>query len=230
MFLNTLKFSFIVINLLLVVSCSSKSESSDELAKNYFYPNEPKPYVYVFQDSLNPVFEMFERIVTYQDPWGEHRLIERYNSNFMLIESYDVLVDHDYKVLNHVLYHGTKEIIAKISDSTFMPWQGKANFSSSFPGTVDSIYFTMTNKRSLQEKKGGFIWNKEQLSTRLFLDSIYTLAVDLKNQKEKILTTVAIHEFAKGLGRVRIQSTVGEYNLVLINKISEEDWQKMVTN
>jgi hypothetical protein len=160
---------------------------------------------------------------------GEHLLIERYNSNFTLVESYDMLVEKEYKVINHKLYDGEREITAQIKDSTFMPWSGSGIFSSNFPSTADSIVFSMKNKRSLNEREGSFVWNKKLLETKIFTDSIYTIAYDLKNQREKNGSAVAYHEFAEGIGRVRIKTSDGKSNLILVKIISEGDWKRIIT-
>jgi hypothetical protein len=217
--------------LLLSVSFSACKRTNDgtELAQKFMYPYSDAPYVYVFQDSLDPFFEMFERIVTYYDPLGNHLLIERYNSNFMLLESYDLLYDRNFQVFNHILYFGQSQIIAQVSDSTFVPWQGSGVFSSSFKGTADGIMFQMKNNKSLVEERGVFSWNGEELATLQVLDSISTIAVDLNNNLEKPASTVAIHEFAEGIGRVRIRTLDGSSNLVLKAIISESDWKKLIT-
>jgi len=210
-------------------ACKNDTKNTQELQQKYFYPASDAPYIYVFQDSLDPFFEMFERIVSYYDPLGKHLLIERYNANFNLVESYDLLVDKDYKVLNHILYNGATQIVAQISDSTFMPWGGKGTFASSFPGAVDSILFSLTNKRSLNSEMSQFLWEDKPRSTLVFTDSIYSLAVDLKNQREKAVSAVAYHEFAEGLGRVRIRTADGKSNLILTQILTQDEWKKLVT-
>lgn len=215
--------------LTVLFSSCNRPNSSVELAQKFMYPEAAQPYIYVFQDSLDPFFEMFERVVTYNDPLGNHLLIERYNSNFVLLESYDLLYDKDYQVFNHILYFGQSQIIAQVSDSTFVPWAGKGAFASSFQGTAEGIMFTMRNNKSLIQERGSFNWNGEQLATLCVLDSISTLAIDLKNNLEKPASTVAIHEFAEGLGRVRIRTADGSSNLVLKAILSESDWKNVIT-
>lgn len=197
--------------------------------ETFFYPKSAQPYVYVFQDSLDPFFEMFERVITFYDPLGEHMLIERYNANFTLVESYDLLSENNYVVHNHTLYHNGKPIIAHVVDSSFVPWKGTGVFSSTFPGSVDSIMFSLKNKRSMNNEFGNFHWKEEKLETRIVTDSIFTLAIDLKNQKEKSQSVVAFHEFAQGLGRVRIKTADGKSNLVLQKILTDDEWLKLIT-
>ncbi len=217
--------------LLLSVSLSACNRKNDgaELVQKFMYPYSDVPYVYVFQDSLDPFFEMFERIVTYYDPLGNHLLIERYNSNFMLLESYDLLYDKDFQVFNHVLYFGQSQIIAQVGDSIFVPWQGSGVFSSSFKGTTEGIMFQMKNNKSLIQERGSFNWNGGKLLTLQVLDSISTVAIDVRNNREQPASTVAVHEFAEGLGRVRIRTLDGSSNLVLKAVLSESDWKKLIT-
>lgn len=226
------KLHFLLLGLsVFMVSLSSCKRSDDalELSKQFMYPQADQPYIYVFQDSLDPFFEMFERVITYYDPLGNHLLIERYNSNFVLLESYDLLYDKNYQVFNHILYVGQSQVIAEVSDSTFIPWTGNGVFASSFQGTTDGIMFKMRNNRSLIPERGSFTWNDEKLITLQVLDSINTVAIDLKNNLKKPASTVAIHEFAEGLGRVRIRTLDGSSNLVLKAILSESDWKKVIT-
>ena len=213
----------------LFMGCKNDTSNKVIDAKAFFYPSSNAPYVYIFQDSLDPFYEMFERIITYHDPSGEHRVIQRYNANFDLVEAYDILVDKNYKVLTHTLYSGNREIPAQVHDSVFMPWTGSGIFSSSFPGAVDSIMFTLRNKRHLTDEQGSFELSENQYETRIFVDSIYTLAIDLKNKKEKAQSAVAYHEFAKDLGRVRIRTADGASILVLVKILSDEDWKRLIT-
>jgi hypothetical protein len=225
-------FFFILIGMgLLTISLSSckRTNNATELAQRFMYPQSDEPFVYIFQDSLDPFFEMFERVITYYDPLGNHLLIERYNANFILLESYDLLYDKNYQVFNHILYFGQSQIIAEVKDSVFVPWEGKGVFSTTFQGTTDGVFFKMQNKRLLLDEKGSFEWNGTKLVTLQVLDSISTLAIDLKNNREKPASTQAIHEFAEGLGRVRIRTLDGSSNLVLKAIISDADWKKMVT-
>lgn len=210
-------------------ACKTDKTDARELQQTYFYPASDQPYVYIYQDSIDPYFELFERIVTYHDPLGKHLLIERYNANFTLVESFDLLAERDFQVLNHILYSGNKQIVAEITDSTFMPWHGKGTFASNFPGSVDSILFYLQNKRSLLAASAHFVWDNETRATRIFTDSIFSIALDLKNQKEKAVSAVAFHEFAAGLGRVRIRTADGKSNLVLKKILSEDEWKTLIT-
>lgn len=227
--IKLIHFSFALSIFALAFSSCKPKEKTENLSLTFMYPKSSTPYVYVFQDSLNPFFEMFERIVTYYDPLGNHLLIERYNANFVLVEAYDLLYDKNYQVFNHLLYFGTSEIIAQVSDSTFVPWEGSGIFASSFQGTVDSIMFVMHNKRSLMSERGTFEWKGEKIATLQMVDSIQTMAIDLKNKREKPASVVAIHEFAEGMGRVRIRTLDGTSNLVLKAVLTEDEWKKLIT-
>jgi hypothetical protein len=226
---NLIFHAALCLSVVIFTTCTNQNKKAIELAEKYFYPASASPYVLIFHDSLDPFYEMFERVVTHYDPWGEHRLIERYNANFVLIESCDILVDKNYKVHNHVLYSENREIVAQISDSTFMPWDGCGKFTSTFPGAVDTIIFTLSNKRSLNRENGSFEYEGKKLTTKIFTDSISTIAMDLKNKREKVQSAVAYHEFAEGIGRVRIRSADGKFNLVLQKVLSEDEWKRLIT-
>lgn len=223
------QYSLLALFFVFISSCQDGEKEASVLESTYFYPRTDSPVVYIYQDSLNPIYELFERIIPYYDPLGQHLLIERYNANFQLIEAYDLLADQGHKVFNHILYANENQIMATITDSTFMPWSGKGKFSSSFPSTVDSIMFSMVNNRSLSSETGNFDWEGKTLKTRIFVDSISTLIIDLKNKREKPMNAVARHEFAEGIGRVRIQLIDGTSNLVLVGILSEKDWNVLRT-
>jgi hypothetical protein len=156
-------------------------------------------------------------------------LLERYNHNFQLVEAYLLSYDKQFQVMSHMLYSNAIEIPTSIKDSTFMPFDGDGVFSTSFPGMVDSIVFHLRNVRQRLDERGSFQWESQNLETIKFSDSIYAVAVDLKNQLERVDKTKAIHHFAKGLGRVITETEDKSSVLVLRKILTEEEWKYIIT-
>lgn len=226
------KIAFWLFGFLILVFCACNSNTENQSSSDFvefMYPERAEPYIYVFQDSLNPFYEMFERVITRSVGGQKQMLIERYNYNFQLVEAYLLSYDHHFKVLNHALYNGASEIPTTITDSTFMPYEGRGVFTTSFPGTNDSIMFSMKNVRQRLEEQGVFDWEGETLTTIQFSDSIFTLAADIKNRLEQSQNAVAIHHFAKGLGRVMITMRDDSSILILKRILTEAQWKKIIT-
>jgi hypothetical protein len=220
-------FGFLI---LVLVSCKSTTEKQNiSDFHEFMYPEHAEPYIYVYQDSLNPFYEMFERVITRNFGGQKQMLIERYNYNFQLVEAYLLAYDNHFKVLNHALYNGPSEIPTTVTDSVFMPYDGRGVFATSFPGTNDSIMFSMKNVRNRIEKQGVFEWEGETFTTIQFSDSIYTLAADIKNRLEQEQNAVAIHHFAKGMGRVMITMSDDSSILILKRILTEAQWKKIIT-
>lgn len=221
-------FSGFLISVLCACNNNTENQNSSDFLE-FMYPERAEPYIYVFQDSLNPFYEMFERVITRSIGGQKQMLIERYNYNFQLVEVYLLSYDNHFNVLNHALYNGASEIPTAITDSTFMPYDGRGVFATSFPGTNDSIVFSMKNVRQRLEEQDVFEWEGQTLKTIQFSDSIFTLAADIKNRLEQSQNAVAIHHFAKGLGRVMITMRDDSSILILKRILTEAQWKKIIT-
>lgn len=218
--------------LTLVISCTPQKEDFEEsFFFPYFYAVQDEPLIYVYQDSLNPMFEVFERVFTTEDTInGKTIWLERYNSAFRLLETYQFSYDRDLKVNNHTVSNGKLYISSEIRDSIFFPFFGDtAHFSSTFPSMTDSIVFHLDSKKSLQKEKGNFTWNDKRLETVQVTDSIKYYAVDLRNKKEKVTETIGVTTYAKGMGKVHIKSANGKVNLRLTRILTEEEWKFIIT-
>jgi len=212
------------------ISCTNKTDQNVNFSfEEFMYPEKAEPYVYVYQDSLNPIYEMFERVITKNVGGSKQMLVERYNYNFQLVEAYLLSYENQFQVLNHVLYMGSHEIPTMIADSVFMPYNTRGVFETSFPSTTDSIMFSMRNVRHKLADQCIFIWEGQNLPTMRFVDSIFTLAIDMKNEKEQAQNGVAIHHFAKGVGRVMIAMEDNSSILVLKKVLSEDQWKNIIT-
>jgi hypothetical protein len=223
-----LKYSLILTLLLTLIACSDKNVKEIPFLE-YYYPFDSEPKVYVYQDSLNPLYEVFERVFTVEDPMGKHLWIERYNTNFSLTETVEILATDKLNVRNHLIgVRGNLES-AVVRDSLFFPSFGTSIFSSTFPSNNDTIVFHYEIKRTLQDKKGIFNWEDKTLETINTLDSVKAYIIDVKNEKEKVNLSLAKSVYAKGLGKVQVFSLNGAVNLQLKRVLTDEEWKFIVT-
>lgn len=222
----------IVVLVLLFASCNNDTQNTLEKSEylDFFYPYNPEPKVYVYQDSINPMFEVFERVFTTEDELlGKHLWIERYNSNFMLTETIELVSSKNLNVYNHLISVRGDLYNGEVRDSSFFPFFGACHFSSTFPSNIDTIAFHYDNRRSISEEKGNFLWNGKNLKTITVLDSIKTYAIDTKNKKEKMTSSIAKTVYAEGLGKVQVKSLNGKVNLKLTRILSDSEWTFIVT-
>ena len=227
-----MKFSLFTLSLFALFACTSNTNQVADDHENlaYFYPFHTSPVVYVYQDSLSPMFEIFERIfVTEDELMGKHLWIERYNSNFILTETIEMVQLHNYNVYNHLVGIRGDLYNAEIRDSSFFPLTKATHFSSTFPSNVDSIAFHYEIKRSVLNQNGTVNWNDTELNSLTTIDSITTFAIDVKNRKEKKNTSVSNTIYAKGIGKIQVKSQNGNVNLKLTKILTDEEWKYVIT-
>ncbi len=218
--------------ILLIASCTDETkqtlENNDNLA--FFYPFNNEPKIYVYQDSINPMFEVFERVFTTEDTLlGKHLWIERYNGNFKLTETIELVYEKNLNVYNHLVGVRGDLYNAEVRDSSFFPFFGTSHFSSTFPSNIDTIAFHFDNRRTLTDEKGTFEWNDNKLKTITVLDTIKTYAIDTKNKKEKMNSSIAKSIYAEGIGKVQVKSVNGKVNLKLTRILSDPEWKHIIT-
>jgi len=216
----------------LIASCTNDKKKTLENNENlaFFYPFNSEPKIYVYQDSINPMFETFERIFTTEDKLlGKHLWIERYNANFKLTETIEMVYEKNLNVYNHLVGVRGDLYNAEIRDSSYFPFFGKSHFSSTFPSNIDTIAFHYDSKRTLTDEKGFFHWNDEKLKTISVLDSIKTYAIDTKNKKEKMNSSIAKTIYAEGIGKVQVRSLNGKVNLKLTRILTDAEWKHIIT-
>jgi hypothetical protein len=214
---------------LLAVGCKSGDSVEEQGMMDYFYPLSAEPVVYVYQDVNNPLYEVFERVFVTEDVLGKHFWIERYNTEFMLTETTELLVDKQLRVHNHLVGVRGDLRNAEVKDSTYYPFFGPSHFSSLFPSNVDTISFYLDMRRSLTNEKGTFAWEDKELETIVVIDSLKNYMIDTKNRREKVTQTVGRTSFAKGLGKVYVESADGQFALKLARILTDKEWRFVVT-
>lgn len=196
----------------------------------FFYPFNTEPKIYVYQDSINPMFETFERVFVTEDTLlGKHLWIERYNANFNLIETVELLYHKNLNVYNHLVAVRGDLYNAEVRDSSFFPFFGTSHFSSTFPSNIDTIAFHFDSRRKLTDEKGVYNWNDKQFKTITVLDTIKTYAIDTKNKKEKMNSSIAKTIYAEGIGKVQVKSLNGKVNLRLTRILTDPEWRNIIT-
>lgn len=220
----------VVIALLLALFSCQQDGKNDLEFMPYFYEADSSPKIYVYQDSLNPLFEVFERVFVVEDEVnGKVVWIEKYNMNYRLLETFQFSMKHDLHVMNHLVSAKGKLINAELRDSTYYPLLGQSHFSSTFPSNVDSLIFHYDMKRSLLDKKNHFVFDDKAIETIFIQDTITTYAIDIRNQLEKKSQSISTTQFAKGIGKVQTTSANGKVNLRLTRILSEEEWKYIST-
>lgn len=222
----------IAVLILLFASCSDNNKKTLDNNENlaFFYPFNNEPKIYVYQDSLNPMFEVFERVFTTDDTLlGKHLWIERYNANFRLTETIELVYEKNLNVYNHLVGVRGDLYNAEVRDSSFFPFFGTSHFSSTFPSNIDTIAFHYDSRRSLSDEKSVFQWNDKELKTIVVLDTIKTYAIDTKNKKEKMSSSIAKSIYAEGIGKVQVKSVNGKVNLKLTRILTEAEWKHIIT-
>ena len=158
-----MKFLAILFFFLLLFSCQNKEKTKEEKLtisniKDHFYPYDTVPKIYVYRDVVGGLEEKFHRVYALQDQEGKHVIVEIYSSDFRIIEA----LNYDYSTLlykDHMVVNRNKEKTkADLIKNKAFPSDDKsiAEFSSRFPGHLDSSLIIKEIKRK---------WNKNQVNT-----------------------------------------------------------------
>jgi hypothetical protein len=94
---------------------------------------------------------------------------------------------------------------------------------------VDTISFYLDMRRTLTKEKGTFQWEEKELETIVVVDSLKNYMIDTKNRREKVTHTVGRTSFAKGLGKVYVESADGQFVLKLARILTDKEWKFVVT-
>lgn len=227
--LNRMKYVVFFTLIMALLSCKTDGISDKELMQ-FFYSADNSPKIYVYQDSINPLFEVFERVFVVEDEInGKIFWIEKYNADYRLMETHQFSYNNNMDVLNHLVLVRGDLYNAEVRDSTFFPIHGQSHFSSTFPSNRDSIIFHYDMKRTLLSDKKTHTFNKQDFIAIEVIDSIASYAIDFRNELEKKTESVAITTYAQGLGKVQTKSNNGKVNLKLTRVLTDEEWKFIIT-
>jgi hypothetical protein len=225
-----LRFLFLGLVPILFYGCSPKPEFKS-LNPNapYFYPLQSEPQVYLYRDIANGLQEEFHRVYTITDQAGDHIIIERYSSDFRILEALNYNID-SLNVLDHMVINRfqQKEKAFIYKNGLFpMDLNEELWFASKFSGLTDSTVILYEKKRKFLEKKSTIILEKKS-KTLVFSDKIIQTVLNPYTRKESTNQAEMISLFAEGFGLVEWFSKDKKLHFRLEKIFSQEEWIKII--
>ena len=228
--MSYLRFLFLGLIPILFLGCYSKPKfTSINPNVAYFYPIKSEPQIYMYRNIANGLEEEFHRIYTITDQAGEHLIVERYSSDFRILEALNYSID-SLNVLDHMVVNRfqQKEKAFIYKNSLFpMDLNEELWFASKFSGLTDSTVILYEKKRKFLEKKSTVIL-KKNLKTLVFSDKIIQSVLNPYTRKENINEAEMHSLFAKGLGLVEWHSKDKKLYFRLEKILSQEEWVKLI--
>jgi len=195
----------------------------------YFYPLKSEPQVYMYRNIANGLEEEFHRIYTITDQAGEHLIVERYSSDFRILEALNYNID-SLNILDHMVVNRFQQKEkALIYKNGLFPMDLKEElwFASKFSGLTDSTVILYEKKRKFLEKKSTVIL-KKNLKTLVFNDKIIQSELNPYTRKENINEAEMQSLFAEGLGLVEWYSKDKKVHFRLEKIFSQKEWVKII--
>jgi hypothetical protein len=228
--MSYLRFLFLGLVPILFYGCSPKPEFKS-LNPNapYFYPLQSEPQVYLYRDIANGLQEEFHRVYTITDQAGDHIIIERYSSDFRILEALNYNID-SLNVLDHMVINRfqQKEKAFIYKNGLFpMDLNEELWFASKFSGLTDSTVILYEKKRKFLEKKSTIILEKKS-KTLVFSDKIIQTVLNPYTRKESTNQAEMISLFAEGFGLVEWFSKDKKLHFRLEKIFSQEEWIKII--
>ena len=163
--MSYLRLLFLGLAPILFFGCTSKPDfKSINANAAYFYPLQSEPQVYLYRNIVNGLEEEFHRIYTITDQAGDHIIVERYSSDFRILEALNYNLD-SLNVLDHMVVNRfqQKEKAIIYKNGLFpMDLNEELWFASKFSGLTDSTVILYEKKRKFLEKKSTVILKKIQ--------------------------------------------------------------------
>jgi len=214
---------------------SEKSESSQNKTESthpyssYFYPFDTIPRIYQYRDAVHGFSEEFHRVYGITDGWGDHIVIEKYESNGRLKEVYNYNFD-SLNVIDHVVVNskGEKEK-ATLYKNALLPKNigDSCEFASKFSGG-DSTVMLMEWFRKAVSIETRDVMSKQKECLTLDDTWRYTLLNPFtREENESILK--GMHSYAKGIGLVEWMDENKKVHWVLEEIISQKKWIKLIS-
>lgn len=229
--MSYLRFLFLGLVPVLFLGCYSKPKfKSINPNAAYFYRLQSEPQVYLYRNIVNGLEEEFHRIYTITDQAGNHLIVERYSSDFRILEALNYNID-SLNVLDHMVVNRfqQKEKALIYKNGLFpMDLNKELWFASKFSGLTDSTVILYEKKRKFQEKKSAFILKKNQ-KTLVFKDKIIQSVLNPYTRKENVAVAEMQSLFAEGLGLVEWYSKDKKLHFRLEKILSQDEWVKIIT-
>jgi hypothetical protein len=228
--MSYLRLLFLGLTLVLFFSCTSKPDfKSINPNAAYFYQLKSEPKVYLYRNIVNGLEEEFHRIYTITDQAGDHIIVERYSSDFRILEALNYNID-SLNVLDHMVVNRfqQKEKAFIYKNGLFpMDLNEELWFASKFSGLTDSTVILYEKKRKFLEKKSTIILEKNT-KTLVFSDKIIQTVLNPYTRKESANQAEMLSLFAEGLGLVEWFSKDKKLHFRLEKILSQEEWIKII--
>lgn len=194
---------------------------------DYFFPNDSLiPYIYVYQESENPIDEKLYRIYRLQDEKDTSLIVERFNANFRITEGFTHDLTDSLKISEYMIVDkdGIKRTAEVLSNKVFpVNLDDIAYFVSHFPSHVDSLSMIYESKRTVAESDLKMEVMGEEVEAIRVVDSLKVHLVDPKTKESNTKKIVTDRFYAKGFGLVEWGSD--ELNVhYRLKKILTEKW------
>lgn len=229
--MSYLRFLFLGLVPVLFLGCYSKPKfTSINPNVAYFYPIKSEPQIYMYRNIVNGLEEVFHRIYTITDQAGDHLIVERYSSDFRILEALNYNID-SLNVLDHMVVNRfqQKEKAFIYKNGLFpMDLNEELWFASKFSGLTDSTVILYEKKRKFLEKKSTIILEKKT-KTLVFSDKIIQTVLNPYTRKEGVSVAEIQSLFAKGFGLVEWYSKDKKVHFRLEKILSQEEWIKIIT-
>jgi hypothetical protein len=232
-----MKIGFIIILVLLFISCKSKNNSGEKAKSyhpyaNYFYPYDSTPRIYCYRNIANGMDEEFHRIYAIKDQKGHHVVVEKYASNGRIIEAlnynYDSLTILDHMVVDRK-NHKTSSILLK---NKIIPNTKKDQtwFASKYPGHLDSTVILDELKRKVIKENIDYpVLEEEKRKAIVFEDFRKLTLLNIFTKKEQSISTTGESIFAEGFGLVEFYSKNKIAHFKLEKVISQKEWIQFIS-
>ena len=228
--MSYLRLLFLGLTLILFFGCTSKPDfKSINPNAAYFYPLQSEPQVYLYRNIVNGLEEEFHRIYTITDQEGEHLIVERFSSDFKILEALNYSIDSlniiDHMVVNR--FQQKEKAFVYKSEVFPMDLNEEIWFATKFSGLTDSTVILYEKKRKFLEKTTTVIL-KKNLKTLAFNDKIIQSELNPYTRKERVAVAEMQSLFAKGFGLVEWFSKDKKVHFRLEKIFSQKEWVKII--
>ena len=228
--MSYLRLLFLGLTPILFFGCTSKPDfKSINPNVAYFYPINSEPQVYMYRNIANGLEEEFHRIYTITDQEGEHLIVERFSSDFKILEALNYSIDSlniiDHMVVNR--FQQKEKAFVYKSEVFPMDLNEEIWFATKFSGLTDSTVILYEKKRKFLEKKSKIILEKNT-KMLVFSDKIIQTVLNPYTRKESANQAEMLSLFAEGLGLVEWFSKDKKLHFRLEKILSQEEWVKII--
>ena len=228
--MKNILFLFTIV--LSLVSCTNTAEKTESETSylEYFYPTDSLiPFIYVFQNSKNPLDEKIQRIYRSETDDVTGLVVEYFNADMKITEGYTHDLNDGLKVIDHMIVDGDgKKRKAKLTTNTFFPLSKdeETMFISDFPSHLDSITMIYQSKRRVLEENKTVNVLGEQVKALIIEDSVKVLFANPFTQKSSAQSVMITRTFAKGYGLVKWSANNEEIVYELKSILTNEWWDE----